>query len=30
MRSFEMLQKVIGVGSEMNRKAVEELARVGS
>jgi flagellar basal body rod protein FlgG len=30
MRQFEMLQKAISVGAEMNRKAVEEVARVGS
>jgi flagellar basal body rod protein FlgG len=30
MRHFEMLQKAIGIGSEMNRKAVDELARTGS
>jgi flagellar basal-body rod protein FlgF len=30
MRTFEMLQKAITVGSEINRKSVEELARVGS
>jgi flagellar basal body rod protein FlgG len=30
MRQFEMLQKAMALGSEMNRKAVEEVARVGS
>ncbi len=30
MRQFEMLQKAISMGGEMNRKAVEEVARVGS
>lgn len=30
LRQFEMLQKAITVGAEMNRKAVEEVARVGS
>ena len=30
MRHFEMLQKAITIGGEMNRKSVEELARVGS
>ncbi len=30
MRQFEMLQKAIVLGAEMNRKAVEEVARVGS
>jgi flagellar basal body rod protein FlgG len=30
MRHFEMLQKAVTIGSEMNRKAIEELARVGS
>ena len=28
MRQFEMLQKTIGIGAEMNRKAIEEVARV--
>jgi len=28
MRQFEMLQKAIALGSEMNRRAVEEVARV--
>jgi flagellar basal-body rod protein FlgF len=30
MRQFEMLQKAISVGTDMNRKAIEEVARVGS
>jgi flagellar basal-body rod protein FlgF len=30
MRQFEALQKAIGIGAEMNRKAIEEVARVGS
>ncbi len=30
MRQFEMLQKAITMGGDMNRKAVEEVARVGS
>jgi flagellar basal-body rod protein FlgF len=30
MRQFEHLQKAIHIGSEMNRKAVEEVARVNS
>ena len=30
MRQFEMLQKAMALGTEMNRKAVEEVARVGS
>lgn len=30
MRQFEMLQKAITLGGEMNRKATEEVARVGS
>ena len=30
IRQFEMLQKAIVLGGEMNRKAVEEVARVGS
>lgn len=29
MRQFEMLQKALTLGAEMNRKAVEEVARVG-
>jgi flagellar basal body rod protein FlgG len=30
MRQTEALQRAIGIGSDMNRKAVEEVARVGS
>jgi flagellar basal body rod protein FlgG len=30
MRQFESLQKAIGIGADMNRKAIEEVARVGS
>ena len=30
MRQFEMLQKAIALGGDMNRKAVEEVARVSS
>jgi flagellar basal-body rod protein FlgF len=30
MRQFEMLQKAINLGGEMNRRALEEVARVGS
>lgn len=30
MRQFEMLQKAVQLGVEMNRRAVEEVARVGS
>jgi flagellar basal body rod protein FlgG len=30
MRQFEALQKAIGIGADMNRKAIEEVARVGS
>lgn len=30
MRQFEMLQRAITLGSEMNRKAVEEVAKTGS
>jgi flagellar basal-body rod protein FlgF len=30
MRQFEMLQKAVTMGVEMNRKAIEEVARVGS
>jgi flagellar basal-body rod protein FlgF len=29
MRQFEMLQKAASLGAEMNRKAIEEVARVG-
>jgi len=30
MRQFEMLQKAVTLGAEMNRRAVEEVAKVGS
>ncbi len=30
LRQFEMLQRAVALGGEMNRKAVEEVARVGS
>jgi flagellar basal body rod protein FlgG len=30
MRQFEMLQKAVTLGAEMNRRAIEEVARVGS
>jgi flagellar basal body rod protein FlgG len=30
MRSFEMLQKAVSMASEMNRKVVEEVAKVAS
>ncbi len=30
LRQFEMLQRAIAVGAEMNRKSVEEVARAGS
>ncbi|WP_416383261.1 flagellar basal body rod C-terminal domain-containing protein [Parvimonas sp. D4] len=30
MRQFEMLQKAIGISAEMNRRTMEEVARVGS
>lgn len=30
MRQFESLQKAVGIGAEMNRRAIEEVARVGS
>ena len=30
MRQFEMLHKAISIGVEMNKKAMEEVARVGS
>jgi flagellar basal body rod protein FlgG len=29
MRQFEMLQKAVSLGGEMNRRAIEEVARVG-
>lgn len=30
MRQFEMLQKAVGIAGEMNRKAIEEVAKVGN
>jgi flagellar basal body rod protein FlgG len=30
MRQFEMLQKAVGVSSEMDTKTIQEVARVGS
>jgi flagellar basal-body rod protein FlgF len=30
MRQFEMLQKAVSLGADMNRRAVEEVAKVGS
>jgi flagellar basal-body rod protein FlgF len=30
MRQFEMLQRALSIGGEMNKKAVEDVARVGS
>jgi flagellar basal-body rod protein FlgF len=30
MRSFEMLQKAVNIGAEMNRQAISEVAKVGS
>jgi len=30
LRQFEMLQKAISLGAEMNRKAVEDVARVNA
>ena len=30
MRQFEMLQKAVTLGADMNRRAIEEVARVGS
>lgn len=30
LRNFEMLQKAVKIGSDMNRQAIEEVARVGS
>jgi flagellar basal-body rod protein FlgF len=30
MRQFEMLQRAVSLGADMNRRAVEEVARVGS
>ena len=29
MRQFEMLQKAVSIGPEMNRQAIEEVAKVG-
>jgi flagellar basal body rod protein FlgG len=30
MRQFEMLQKAIGVSSDMDTKSIQEVARVGA
>jgi flagellar basal body rod protein FlgG len=30
MRQFEMLQKAVGISSEMDTKSIQEVARVGS
>jgi flagellar basal body rod protein FlgG len=30
MRQFEMLQKAMNIGNELNRKAIEEAARVAT
>jgi flagellar basal-body rod protein FlgG len=30
MRSFEMLQKAVNMASEMNKRSIEEVARVAS
>lgn len=30
LRQFEMLQKAVSLGAEMNKKAVEDVAHVGS
>jgi len=30
MRQFEMLQKAVTLGAEMNRQAVEQVAKVGA
>jgi hypothetical protein len=30
MRQFEMLQKAIGVSTEMDTKSIQEVARVGA
>ncbi len=30
MRQFEMLQKAISIGADMNKQAIEEVARSGS
>jgi flagellar basal-body rod protein FlgF len=29
MRQFEMLQKAVSLGTEMNREAIEQVAKVG-
>ena len=30
MRQFEMMQKAVTLGAEMNRQAIEQVARVGN
>jgi hypothetical protein len=30
MRQFEMLQKAMNLGNELNRRAIEEVARVAT
>jgi hypothetical protein len=30
MRHFEMLQRAVKIGADMNKQAIEEVARVGS
>ena len=30
MRQFEMLQKAVTLGAEMNKQAIEQVAKVGS
>ncbi len=30
MRQFEMLQKAMNIGNELNRRAIEEVARVSN
>jgi len=30
MRQFEMLQKAVGISTEMDTKSIQEVARVGS
>jgi len=30
MRQFEMLNRAVALGSDMNKRAIEEVARVGS
>ena len=30
MRQFEMLQRALAIGGEMNKKAIDEVARVSS